>query len=395
MTTVPQLEARADDRLDGRLWLLSLGSFAIGTDAFSMAGILPLIAEDLGVSVPQAGQVISAYALVYAVGAPILAALTARFRREQMALAALAAFVVADVLSAMAPGYLPLLVVRIVAGACAATYTPSAYGTSTGIAPPHRRGAALTVVALGVTSSAIFGVPLGTLIGQSFGWRATFALNAMLAAIGVVALFLARLPPVEPGPAMSLRERFAPIVRPRVITVMMPTFLRCTASYVVYTYSAVVFAVLVPKVNIAYLLLAYGCGGLIGSQLGGRAVDRFGWLPPIAFCAVLSIVNFVSFDIAATGLAGAIVVSAGLGFCGWGSYAAEQTRLLRVEPDHPNIMLSLASSTVYFGSALGAALGAVLLTRYTPTALPVAGVVLASLGATVFAVSLRYVKLPP
>src|SRR5579864_4687815 len=135
--------------LDMRIYLLALGTFALGTDVFVIAGILPMIAGDLGVSVEAAGQMVTVYALTYALGSPILAALTAQWRRERVIILALAGFSAADLVCSLAPSFAVLLAARFLAGASGALFSPTAYTIAADLAPPERRGAALARVALG------------------------------------------------------------------------------------------------------------------------------------------------------------------------------------------------------------------------------------------------------
>ena len=144
---------RADTPLDVRIYLLTLGTFALGTDVFVIAGILPMIAGDLGVSVEAAGQMVTVYALTYALGSPILAALAAQWHRERVVVLALAGFATADLACSLAPSFAILLAARFLAGASGALFSPTAYTIAAALAPAERRGAALARVALGMTSA--------------------------------------------------------------------------------------------------------------------------------------------------------------------------------------------------------------------------------------------------
>ncbi|NUS87481.1 MAG: MFS transporter, partial [Streptomyces sp.] len=186
-----------------RLLLLALGTFAVGTDSMVMAGILGLISRDLDVSVPTAGQMVTVFALAYALLAPVLATLTARWPRRQLLLTALTVFTAANALSALAPTYPLLLATRVLAAAGAALYTPTANAVATSLVPPERRGRALATVLGGMTVATALGVPLGTWIGRT-DWRLTMWLVVALgaAALAGQALLLRELPgvPHQPGP---------------------------------------------------------------------------------------------------------------------------------------------------------------------------------------------------
>ncbi|WP_081992216.1 MFS transporter [Inquilinus limosus] len=151
---------------DIRIWVLALGTFAIGTDVFVVSGILPAIAAQFGTDLDAAGQTVTAYALTYALAAPLLVPLTAALRQVRVVIVTLAIFALANALCAAAPTYWTLMAMRVVAGAVAALYTSTAYALAASRAEPHRKGAAIATVALGLTASAVFGVPLGTRSGR-------------------------------------------------------------------------------------------------------------------------------------------------------------------------------------------------------------------------------------
>ncbi len=370
-------------RLDPRIHLLALGSFAIGTDVFVIAGILPRIAGDLGVGIEAAGQIIAAYALVYALGSPLLAALTARWQRARVTVLALTGVALADALCALAPSYGVLIAGRLLAGGCAALFSPTAYTLAAGLAPAVRRGAGLAAVALGMTSATVIGAPLGTWIGGAFGWHMTFVLGAALAAGAALALRLARLPAMPPGAVPRLAERFSPLTRSAVLASLAANLLWSAGNYTIYNYSAVLFGQRLGLDSIAWLLLGYGLGGVSGSQLGGRLVDRFGAIAPVVvFIAVDAL------DIGLLNLIGGSALGAGIGlfiiaFAGWAVFPAQQSRLLALEPAHGGVVMSLLASTIYIGSAVGAGLGGLMLAHFAPTvpAYVACGIVSLGLGA--------------
>jgi predicted MFS family arabinose efflux permease len=375
--------------LDPRVWLLAAGTFAIGTDAFVIAGILPQVAADLGISTETAGQIVSAYSFTYAAGAPFLAAAFARIDRQRIILAALAAFAATNLLCALAPAFLVLMAARVLAGACASLYTPTAYVTAAGLVHPSRRGAGLAAVAFGLSSSAVLGVPLGTWLGQHFGWRATFLLVAALSGVGTIALCVlrvgtARLPEATPG----LAARLAPLARPAVLIALLPSFLWSTAGFALYTYIAPLAADRLPGANIAGLLLAFGIGGIVGSQLGGRIADRLGTTVPMFACLTVTMLNFALLPLTLVTLPSAVAALLIWAFFGWATFAPQQSRLLSIAPKDGAVVLSLNNSTIYFGSAAGAALGGILLAGGMPIGrLPLVGAALLLAAITALAAS--------
>jgi DHA1 family inner membrane transport protein len=393
--TAPPAASVAARRLDPRILLLALGTFALGTDVFVIAGILRLIAEGLDVSTEAAGQLATAYALTYALGSPLLAAATARWRRERVVVLALSGFALADAICALAPSYGVLMAGRLLAGASGALFSPTAYGMAAALAAPERRGAALATVALGMTSATVIGAPLGTWIGHQFGWHATFLLGALLSATAALALALARGAPIALASVPRLRERFSPLARPAVLLALIANWLWSAGNYTIYHYSAVLLGSRLHLDNIMWLLAGYGLGGVAGSQLGGRFVDRFGTVAPIVLCVGVNAVNLALLNVTGATVWGAGVVLFILAFAGWAVFPAQQTRLLLLEPAHGGLVLSLISSTIYIGSATGAALGGLLLARF-PLTVPasVAGAITAA-GLLVFLASLPAARRAP
>jgi DHA1 family inner membrane transport protein len=376
---------------DPRIWLLAIGTFAIGTDTFVVAGILPRLANDFSVSIEAAGATVSVYAAVYGIGTPLLAVVVGRWRRDWVALGALIAFCAVNLLCAVAPSYAFLIAMRAAAALCAAVYAPTAYTLAAAFARPERRGAALAAVALGSSGSTVVGVPLGTFIGSAMGWRATFVLIAIISAMAVLALNWRGLrAEVADAPQQTLAERVAPLARLRVWLILAPALLLYCAIYAVYTYIAPLLETHYDPASVPVFLIVYGLGGLAGSQLGGRLVDTYGATRPLI--AILTLFTLLEAALPAS-LAEPIATYAvlfGLTLCSWSCFAPIQTRVITAEPDHANVMFALINSSVFVGGALGAALGGALLTGIPVTGLPYVAAIL-----TGIAVALIVRSLPP
>ncbi|GAA2477394.1 hypothetical protein GCM10023100_04980 [Actinocorallia cavernae] len=211
----------------------------MGTDSFVLAGILPQIAHGLHISTGAAGQTITAFALTYGLTAPFLAALTSRLPRKPLLAVALALFVLANLASAAAPNLPLLLTARVVAGLGAALYTPNASAAAAALAGPAARGRALSVILGGLTVGTVFGVPVGTAIGQHLSWEAGLV---FVAAVGALALLgvLVVLPGLPIPPAIPLAQRFAVLANRRVVAMVAFMLLAGGGSIMVYTYTATV-----------------------------------------------------------------------------------------------------------------------------------------------------------
>jgi predicted MFS family arabinose efflux permease len=362
---------------DPRIWLLAIGTFAAGTDSFVIAGILPELAHNLGISIAAAGSMVSGYALVYGIGTPILAVIVARWRQDRVALAALLAFVVINVFCALAPSFLFLFLMRLGAAICAAVYAPTAYALAAAFARPEKRGSALAAVALGSSGSTVVGVPLGTYIGQALGWRATFIMVAAITLVAILALvWRGPRAVIEVAPPTPLGSRVALLARGRVWLMLAPVVLLFCAIYVVYTYIVPLLRTHYGLGDVPIYLTIYGLGGLAGSQLGGKLVDVFGAARPLVATLVLFALLQVALPFSlASGIATGVVLFA-ITLCSWGCFAPIQTRALTAEPEHANVIFALINSSVFLGGAAGAALGGVLFNLVPVTELPFAAALL-------------------
>src|ERR1700761_3762050 len=264
-------------KMDRRLLVLALGMFALGTDSFVVAGVLPEIAHGFDVGIGAAGQITTVYAVTFALLAPIIAALGAHAARKQLLLAGLAVFVIANLATAVAPTFSIALVTRAFAGLGAAMFSPTATGAAASIVPPERRGFALSVVIAGMTVSTALGAPIGTLIGGLGDWHWTMVFVAALAAasgLGVLA-FLSHIPMLPP---VSLRQRLAPLADARIGLTLATTFLFFSAAFTIYTYFAVVFdrAISGNPALLSGLLVLWGTAGTASNLLAGRLIDSIG-----------------------------------------------------------------------------------------------------------------------
>ena len=335
--------------------------FALGTDAFVVSGVLPVIAHQMQVSEGLAGQLVTVFSLTYGLGAPVLAALTGRFSRNRVALIALATFGLVNVGSALAPTFAFLLLTRFLAGCCAATYGPLAYTIGVSLAPTEKRGQALALVVLGLNVATVLGSPLGTWIGTHLSWRFSFGLVALLACIAVLVLLLGGLPTAEQAPAISLKDRLAPIREPHLLLALAPALLWYTGTYIIYTYIAPLFHYSLGLTDVSGLLVIFGIGVVAGNGLGGWIADHFGAARPLSSSLLLLALIYGTLMFSSRTL-----VSAGIALFLWGAlgtliFTPQQQRLLELAPQHASIILALNNSTLYLGIAAGSALGGVFL----------------------------------
>lgn len=350
--------------VDSRVWLLALGAFATGTDAQVISGILPQISADFSVSLDTAGGVVSVYSVTYAVSAPVLAALTVHLRRDRAAVLALAIFTFANALCALAPTFGVLLGARVLAGVSGGLFIPTAYALAAGLARPERRGAALSVIAFGITGAIVAGVPLGVLVGDGLGWHAAFWLVTGISAIAVVSIAALVPPPLSTPLTATLPERFAPLVHMPTLLALLPTLLCLGLNGGVYTYlGAMLHDRGYPTVIALMAFSLFGLGALVGSQVGGRLVDRYGPLRPIFAALVASIIVALLVARALDALWSIGVASFALGAAPWPIVLGQQRRLMALAPRHVEVVLALNNSFVYFGIAVGTTVAGAALQR--------------------------------
>ncbi|MFF9086042.1 MFS transporter [Streptomyces sp. NPDC014991] len=370
--------AQADhgERWRPHAMVLALGTFAVGTDAFVIAGLLPDISRSLHVDTAAAGQLVSVFAIAYALLSPVLAALTGNWSRRRVLVTALAVFAVGNVVTALAPGYPLVLASRVVAAAGAAMFTPNAGATAAAIAGDERRGRAIAIVTVGLTSSLALGAPLGTAIGNAFGWRATMWFVTALAVV-IAPVIALRLPDIRLGTKVGLRQRLSPLTDRRVASVLTVTLLAFVGIYLPYTYISSVFATATGDDGgrVALLLLVFGLAGTAGNLMAGRLADRHG-PRNVVICATLGLAAvFLAMLPSQKSFAAAIVVVALSGVGSWSVTAPQQHRVMALsQPGAEALGVSLNAAVMYLAISLSSVIGAIGLNSFGSAAslLPIA-----------------------
>ncbi|WP_211241407.1 MFS transporter [Pseudonocardia spinosispora] len=341
--------------------MLAIGSFAVGTDAFVIAGILPSMADSLAVSVGVAGQLVSAFALAYGLSAPLVGALTATWGRRTALLAALAVFVVGNAATAFAPTYWAVLAARVLSAVGAALYTATATSTAATIAGDERRGRAISIVMLGMTSSLVLGAPLGTVLGGALGWRATLWLVAGLGVLAVAAVVLG-VPAVPGSVSAGVARRLRPLAQPAILGVLARTVVAFVGIYLPYTYLSVVYQEATGEVpaKLSLLLLVFGLSATAGNLVAGMLVDRFG-PHRVVIAACLSMTVLFALLPLVGGSFGLALVAVVLS--GWLSFSVTTPQqheiIARALPEDRAFVTSLYQSAAYLAISLSAVVGAV------------------------------------
>lgn len=368
--------------MNPRLLVLALATFAIGTEAYVVAGILPAVARSFDVSIAAAGQLVTAYSFAYAVLTPVMAVLTAHWPRRRVLLAGLAVFIAGNILTATQTMFGLALFGRAVAGLGAAMVTPAAAATAVALVAPERRGLALAIVFAGLSGAVALGAPIGTLVGSAGDWRLTIWFVAglgLLAAAGM--LFL--LPAVPPSPALTLRERLAPLGDARVVTTLAALLLVIFGAFLIYTYMSAVFdrATGGDSARLAALMSIWGVAATIGNLGAGSLADRLGNRLVINLAIALLALDFVLMPWSSAQFGGAAAAIALWGVCGWGFVLAQQHRLVGIAPALSPILLGLNMSALQLAISASGAAGALAMRWLSPQDLPLLSAALVLGGA--------------
>jgi DHA1 family inner membrane transport protein len=367
------------------VYALALAAFAIGTAEFIISGILPPLANDLGVDIPTAGLLVTAYAAGVAVGGPILTIFTARFPPRNVLIAVMIVFAVSQVLCAMAPDYGLLLLARLLSACGHGIFFGAGNVVVSRLVPLERRGAAFSLFIGGITVANLLGLPGGTAIGVAFGWRATFLAVAVLGLIATIVLFI-KLPRSAEGehPTGSARSQFAALRHQQVwlsyatITVVMIG----TLAFGTYQVPMLIEITRVDPAIVPLYLLLGGLGSVLGIYAGGQAAD---WKPMPSLIVVLLLQALFFFTMAAFSLYDKVFMAVNIfvsGVAGFAFSTPLQARVMQAARAAPNLAASLISTAFNIGIAGGAFLGAMLLkSGFHLGDLPIVGTVTALIAA--------------
>ena len=381
--------------MDKRLIWLAVGAFTISTEGFVISSLLPDIAADAGISVPLAGCLITAFALAYAVGTPILATLTGDWDRRRVILSTLAAFVLGNVIAALSSSFEVLLGARILMALSSGLFAATAQATAVSLVDEHHRARAIAVVVGGTTVAVAVGAPLGALVAAFAGWRGTFFAIAGLGAFAG-AILAWRLPRGLFGARLPLKARLAAALTPGVRPILVTTVLALTGAFAVFSYIApLAFSAGLGESALPLLLLGFGVGAVIGNIAGGQMADHFGATRTVVWSQLACIVLLVGFSaipaLLPHPLAGPALIALTVpwGVVGWAFAPAQASRIVKLAPQAASLVLSLNASALYFGVALGAAVGGATLRLGTPVDLGVVAALFPLAALAVIAVSRR------
>src|SRR6266700_293642 len=349
------------------LLILAVGTFTLGVDGFVLAGLLPQVSSDLHVSVSTAGQLTTVFALVYAVGSPVIAALTGSWDRRALLAGGMAVFIVGIVLQATGPNFLTVAGGRVIAALGAAAYQANAYSTAGLLSDDAQRARSLAVVAGGSSLALVAGLPFGILVGQVWGWRTAMWVLVALAALAGLAVGL--LPAVH-APTTGLRDRVRVLSDARMLGILSGTVTVLMPGFLILAYLPTILHASGALVVVA--TLTYGCGQVLGTTAVPRLIRWRGARFALVLGACGVTVCAATLAVTRTAEVGALVTLLVLGLSVGVTIVPQQHRLFAMVPAVDTVALGLNGSGIYIGSALGAALGGGVLALAGVTALPLA-----------------------
>lgn len=351
------------------LWALTLSAFAIGTTEFVIVGLIPTISQSLGVSVPSAGLLVSLYALGVAVGAPVLTALTSRIPRKQLLLGLMALFTIGNLVAWMAPGYGSLMAARVVTGLAHGVFFSIGSTIATGLVAREKAASAIALMFTGLTVALVTGVPLGTWIGQSFGWQSTFLAVSLLGIVSFVGSWVL-VPSTMPNSARSsLLTQLAVLRQPRLLLVYAITTLGYGGTFIAFTYLAPILQEIsgfAPS-SVSLVMLVYGVSVAAGNIWGGKLADRIGPIRAlqIVFGLLALVLLLLTFTASHKWLVLATVLA--WGAVAFGNVPGLQVYVVqRAERDAPeaiDVASGLNIAAFNIGIAIGAWVGGVIVTH--------------------------------
>ena len=344
-------------RLNLPVLALAIGAFGIGVTEFAPMGMLPDIASDLGVSIPAAGLLVSAYAMGVLIGAPLMTLATGRVDRRTLLVGLMGIFTLGNALSAVADGYWLLMAARVVTSFNHGAFFGVGSVVAAGLVAPDRRAAAIAAMFAGLTIATIGGVPLATWASATLGWRASFAGIAVVGAVAMLALRLA-LPPLPATQDGDIRNELRVLSRGPVLAALALTVVGASAMFTVFTY---IVPILREETHastafVTAMLILYGIGLTIGNTLGGRLADRSIHRTLVGSFAVLTVVLVIFAGVMQWPAPAAVAILI-WGIASFAIVPPLQMRVMEAAAEAPNLASAMNVGAFNLGNAFGAALG--------------------------------------
>lgn len=381
--------------MDKRVYLLTIVSFIVGMVELIIGGILDLIAIDLDVSLGKAGLLITIFSLVFAVSAPILIVLTANIERKKLTLLTLIVFLIGNSFAVFSSTYNTLMLSRIISAISGSLLIVLCITIASSIVAEKYIGRAIGMVVMGISGSLVLGVPIGLMIGHSFGWRAPFILISFLTIclIGSIYFFMSK---IEPQPTPSIKEQIATLKNSKILSAHITMFLFLAGHMTLYAYFTP-FLKSTMGLNPAWITIVYlifGVSAVAGGGLGGVLSDKFG--AKVIMITVISIFAISMFTIpyATFALPLFLIIMIVWGMMNWTITPAVQSYLIQTAPETAAVQQSLNNSALHFGIAFGSFIGSIVIEHMTVQSNATVGglFVVLALGTAIYSITRKQQK---
>src|SRR5699024_6734623 len=362
------------------IWMLAIGAFAIGMTEFVIMGLLPNIARDFDVSVSQAGQLITGYALGVAIGGPIIVMLTIKWNRKYLLLALMAIFIVGNIAASFSPNYGFMMTSRIITSLAHGSFFGIGSILAASMVKPEKRASAMALMFMGLSMSNILGVPFGTLIGQNFGWPMTFIIISVIGALALIGIIIF-VPMKKETVKSSVLNELKILKEKRLWLTLAVTLFGFSSVFAYFTYiSTVLIDVSHVQENlISYLLIIFGIGVTLGNVVGGKLAD---WNLNKALKIIFSVFILYFILLYFVQMNGLLMV-AGIfffGLIGFSMSPSLQYKSTLISQDAPTLASTLNQSAFNLGNALGAFIGGVVVTNLPVASLSLVAPILTAIG---------------
>ncbi|MCY9590338.1 MFS transporter [Paenibacillus chitinolyticus] len=346
------------------IYVLALAVFLIGTIEYIITGVIEMIAADLGVSTSEAGLLVTVFALAAAIVAPILIALTINVDRKKLLMAALSVFIASNGLMFVNLSYETVLWIRIIQGASGGITTVVAMAVATRLVEKERRGNAIGIILMGLSSSLVLGVPIGTFFSEMFGWRVLFIGIGLLSVLPLLIIYK-KVPAIKEEDKVTLRMQLSILKNSNILTALVITLFYIGGYSTLFTYMTPFLQAgsSLSITEISGVLFLAGICSFVGSKVGGQLADAKGPKFTICLGLLLQGATLLLFTLAGVNLFVLILVIMIFMLATWSISPAQQLYLVTLAPRNPDIALSVNTSFIQFGFALGSALGGLVISR--------------------------------
>ncbi|HIF6605470.1 TPA: MFS transporter [Serratia marcescens] len=344
------------------LLALTISAFAIGTTEFVIVGLIPTIAEQIGVTVPSAGLLVTIYALGVAIGAPVLTALTSRIPRKLLLVVLMVLFTLGNLLAWQSPSYESLVIARLLTGLAHGVFFSIGSTIATSLVAKEKAASAIAIMFGGLTVALVTGVPLGTFIGQQFGWRETFLAVSLIGAVATVASIILVPNNIKNQGSAGVREQMKVLTHPRLLLIYAITALGYGGVFTTFTFLAPMMQELAgfSAPTVSWILLAYGVAVAVGNIWGGKLADRHGAVRALSFIFAALAVLLLVFQFTASHSIAALLTVIAMGVFAFGNVPGLQVYVVQKAAQYTPNAVDVASGLNIAAFNIGIALGSVI-----------------------------------